>query len=264
MKSICIFMLVLLGCVRCLEADDCCDPCESSCCEQNFGCWNLKVKSGVVPSFFTQRKDARLDIPEAGPLLTQKARNAQFHNQFHLPWLIGGEIGYLFTDCDEFFLDADYTYAKGKTYSYSSVTGTETFDVREKYGSLRQSSVYLGLRHYFYDLCWCIDSYLGVKAGFQHRDAVHQHATISSVGSIGKRPYYKNINTYSGGIQAGLSYSFCNCWKADLQVEVLAAGAMRNAIYELNPPRGGVTNVIIGETGTIISIPVTIGISASF
>jgi len=243
-----------------LSAFDCCDPCRGPLKECSV---RIGIRGGVSPTYYTDKSENLLigDTGVNGVLGTSSVPD--FSDQFDLPWVIGGHIGYTLSDHIEVFLDGQYTHGDGDTYIFAA----DPFEVTQVFTDFESWSLYAGARYYFcgWDMCGqCLSLFIGGKLGFRQYDAVD--FTEDLVGpvniSFDSRDYYKSHTVPSIGAQIGLEWFFSSCLSANIMAEFIYSGQLRSEFQSTNGGVG-VQTVSVGDTGPLFSIPITVGINFS-
>ncbi len=249
--------------------DSCCNPCDP-CCPLKPCSFNLQVKGGWEPGYYTDRTHTWINAPVNGIELTRGPRIGQMHDQMRGPWQIGLEAGYN-VNCNVMFF-AEVNYFKGDKKNNSInivldnlgvvVPATEKFQGQEGWNG------YIGAR-YFFDRSWFCDRvapFVGAKIGFTHYNKLICFPTLENGVRIDRIVYFKSSTEVSAGVQIGLDWEICNNFHGIFTAELVATGARKNNLNDRADPiqSGGVFNNVIGQTGTIINFPLTIGLRYDF
>lgn len=246
----------------CCEPYDCCDESPLSP-----GSWSVAFGGGVMPSWYTDRGRTHQFTSISAALFNDSFVSTQFNNQFHLPWILQAELGYMIC-CDwQLFFDFDYSRASGRS-NIDRFEGTVSFDLNESFGHYSAYGFYLGTRYYLSCFNMCdFYPFVGFKVGILHRDRVRAtlQETIPGVGTVGplSLTIFDRDNTVSGGAQVGIEYFFSRCLSLGLKAEFLAAGARHSEVSVLSIGGAGFGGVI-GNTGVVFSIPVILSLRYSF
>ncbi|MFA6914941.1 MAG: hypothetical protein WC222_00960 [Parachlamydiales bacterium] len=248
--------------------DNCNSCCETvdPCCYQGPLCeggWSILAKGGIDPIHWTERGKVWLTVPAAVPAVFSVSRTAKFRNQFELPYIVGGEIAYNLSDNAQLFVEANYIHGKGKTFNF--IAGT--FVVSEVNDDYEAWSGYIGGRYYFSRswICDRVSPFVGLKAGFvNHRQVKYGLSLFGTF--IEKDPYYVGKSGVSAGVQLGFDILITDALSAVLNLEAVASqGPRANRNNEFDPVlTGGLTNVNIGQVGTEVSFPITLGLRYTF
>lgn len=223
---------------------------------------SLQIKGGGAPSHYTHRGPVWLTVPAAVPAVFTVSNTAHFYNQYKTPWEVGGEIAWNASTTVQFFLEGLYQKASGKTFDFNA----GAFVVSEVNSSFKVGGGYLGARYYPCLLCNTIAPFFGFKAGILHQSSSDYDLSLFGV-EIQKAPYYFSQWVPSVGAQIGFDYLLTCNWSIVFTAEAVCTQGRKNNRNNviINPVlTGGLTNVNIGETGKIISFPLTGGIKYSF
>lgn len=262
------------------------DPC---------GCFNFQVHAGIAPIIWTKRDsfaaiscNASLGCPTSsiGPVVPL-FEMPKFNKLFKLPWTVGGKIGYVWGDCAEIYVEANYRQARAKNnFTVQANIALDLFTLQPQFvfNSLSKYSfydVYVGVRHYF-DLCWCepVSFFVGGQIGVVHHKGVDFRLTTSSLSNpcaaaFTSNPFilFEKHTSFAGGANFGFDYCWCDCISLVLTAEIIATCA----------PGGSVTNIafadcvadqvlpelrplgfIVGSSGTELIFPITVGLQYHF
>lgn len=285
-------VLTLLACgissvqrMNAYENEDCCRPSccyECSCNPLYCGAWDLELQAGVAPITWNNRGDFSLVQCVAAPAVDPVNllfEVPQFHKFFHVPWTVGGQVGYHLSDNVRAYLEFNYVQASAKkAVSLLSVAEAPINIVfsNEKY---KLFDAYIGARYYFDRWCDTLSFFLGVKAGLTHHKRTRFDSTIllpletTPITFTSDLNLFNNRTSPSGGLNLGLDYCICGCWSVVLTGEVVAScGPKSNGLISFNSGTGcatttiipGVNNLLIGGIGTELRFPVTLGVRYSF
>lgn len=233
---------------------DCCH--EKSPYEQ--GVINISLNGGIAPFIYTVRGNnytfVRNPTPSNDPFITRLVKSSQ---QYHLPWTVGGEIGYMFRDNLELFADFDYSSASTKTFHF---IGTSDASIDETYSTYHAYAGYLGVRFYM-NSCWCsITPFVGGKIGFIHRNSVQGHEFVTFPGGFQLttvNTLFNKCTVGSAGFQCGINWDFADGWQVALKGEVLVTGDWETAF--ISPPAPA-PQTRYGNTGPILLFPVKVAL----
>lgn len=275
----------------CCQTTDC-EPVYDCGCPIKCGSLNIWLRGGIAPLSWRDRGDfsavscQALSIPAANgsviiPFLSPLP---QFKKFFHLPWIVGGQIGYAFTDCFEFFVEFNYRSASRRVFAATGIvvpndTLNLTFTFNENY---KVFDAYIGGRAYW-GRYWCdrIAVFAGAKFGLVHHKSICFKFDITSncPGAAALTlpapvPFFIKNTRPAAGFNLGLDWCLGCGWSFMLMGEVVAScGPKTNgniviatniACPTLLPNLGGPTNLIVGGTGTELYFPVTFGFKYSF
>jgi hypothetical protein len=278
----------------CCERTDC-EPVYDCGCPLNCGCFNVWLRAGVAYTTWRNRGDFSavscngLAIPGFGqdivPILHPLP---QFKRFFHLPWIVGGQVGYAFSDCFEFFVEFNYRSASRKVFTRTGVTIPNdivtvvlTFD--HNYSVF---DAYAGGRFYW-GRYWCdrIAIFFGAKFGLVHhrRISLVSPSTITStecpvstpltiVTGNATVPFFLRNTRPAAGVNAGFDWCLGCGWSFMVMGEVVAScgpktnnnGSIVITSNCTELPSILPSNILVGGTGTELYFPVTFGFKYSF
>lgn len=291
-KSILLFCLLFTVASSYAEYDNAYSV-DQNCAQSGCYCggFDVEVRAGVAPTLWLNRGYTSfvacnaLAIPGFNQSIVPLFQAPKFKQFFHVPWFVGVHFGYEITPCFQTYLEFNYRQASGRTYS---LTGTNaitipndvldvTFTMNDKYSVF---DAYIGARHYWTsDWCWCneVDVFLGGKFGLLHRKKVNFAFNFTSAVCSSEGPLISPSATLffastspSVGLNIGAEWCLgCDFWLV-LTGEVVATCGPKNNdnISSINncSALGSIlpSNLIIGNIGTELFFPVTLGIKYSF
>jgi hypothetical protein len=264
----------------CAETRDC-GSCMTSCYECGCnplycGAWDLQVQAGVAPVIWRQR--GTIDVVSCSGSVTNPIftlfDTPKFSRLFKTPWIVGGQIGYAWSDNTRVYLEFNYSQAKRKHHDFliegNLVTPNTTFAFDT--GKFKVFDAYVGVRYYWDRWCDRISFFLGGKVGLNHHKRARFNGAIAIGGItpvtiITDADFFRSNTMVAGGANIGLDICFCGNWSFVITGEVVATCGPRNngniLIPTNNTPFTG-TNLIIGHIGTELRFPVTAAIRYSF
>ena len=281
----------------CCPTNDCCDRVYDCGDPLNCGSLNFMLRAGVAPTLWRDRGNFSLvscnalAIPGFGQSVIDIFQLPKFSKFFHVPWLVGGQIGYALTNHFEVYLEFNYRSARAREFTLSNLPATpnETVNVilnlQDHY---RVFDAYIGGR-YYWGRCWCdqVAFFLGAKFGLVHHKPVCFQFVISPLNcppptgseeppvlnSVSNLPFFFRNTTAASGLNFGFDWCIGCGWSLMFTAEVVAScGPSSNDNIVLatgcpNPvlPNLGVPgNIIIGHIGTELFFPITLGLKYSF
>ncbi len=266
-----------------------CEP-EYDCgCPLNCGSINFWLRAGVAPLSWRDRGD--FSAVSCNSLATSFGQDIvpllsplpQFKKFFHLPWIVGGQIGYAFTDCFEFYLEFNYRSASRRAFTATGITipNDEVSVALAFTNNYRVFDAYVGGRVYW-GRYWCdrIACFAGAKFGLVHHKSICFNYTISSTSCLSSIPltsaapapfFFRNTRPASG-VNVGIDWCLGCGWSFMIMGEVVAScGPKTNSSGSLaitsncsQLPSILPSNLLIGGTGTELYFPVTFGFKYSF
>lgn len=279
------------------ETSDCCQP---ACCETVYDCGNplncgsinFWLRAGVAPTSWRNRGDlsfvscqaigagnpafGRVIVPLLSPL-------PAFKKLFHLPWIVGGQIGYAVTDCFEFYIGFNYRSASNRTFEATGLTfpngpANVVLVLNNKYKAF---DAFIGARAYW-GRFWCdrFALFLGGQFGLVHHKANCFSLTVNTPNcdtnplTLANTALFFRNTRPAAGVNVGVDWCLGCGWSFVIMGEVIATCGPKsndNILIVANsecptqlPGIGGPTNIIVGGTGTELYFPVTFGLKYSF
>ena len=250
--------------------DGLCDPIICDVCSPYDECrWSISLLSGASPTYFLGDNDDLLffnpPIVVTSPL---EAESRSFHNQYNLPWNAGVELGYMFFDNCEIFLD--FTYNTSKTREDNRFIGDVTGNIFLLTAThYRSYDYHIGSRYYFDTFCCVFTPFIGGKIGITNRDGVLISENIVSPAGTSITycgiPRFCKTTTFSGGFHVGVNWDLTCCLAVTFKAEALVSGQWDSPIIRApNPNPFGLPTVVLGRTGSIIEVPITLGLRYNF
>lgn len=265
----------------------CCEP-EYDCgCPLNCGSLNVWLRAGVAPLSWRDR--GNFSAVSCNSLATSFGRNIvpilnpmpPFKSFFHLPWIVGGQIGYAMTDNFEFYVAFNYRSASRRRFiqpnnPIPNENVTVAFTFSDDY---RAFDAYVGGRMYW-GRYWCdrVALFLGAQFGLVHHNSVCFDFTISPtlcstslpLTSTATTPFFFRNTRPAAGLNLGFDWCLGCGWSLMFMGELIASCGPKsngNILISNNCtqlPAILPTNLIIGGTGTELFFPVTVGFKYSF
>lgn len=251
---------------------DCCAPaCSVSPLE--CGDYDVQFHVGVCPIRWNHADRER--ISSFAPFVISPAlilfRNAHFSNLYHLPWVIGAQAGYSWSDHTRIYFEVNYVQAKAKQDVPFITDSTPTLPAAITLTKYKLFDAYIGGRYYS-DRCWCdrVSFFFGGKIGFvRHRD-VEFDLVLGSPAIVNQTvlldvPVFDHQTNISGGINGGFDIC-CGNWSFVFSAEVvISKGPQLADDVLLSPPVSNIfTTVFFGKLGTELRFPITAGIRYTF
>lgn len=234
---------------------------DSNTCEGRF---SMSALMGIAPNVYADRQ--RANASSATPPAFETINVPPFNNQFELPFMLQGELGYFVLNDWEVFYDFDWTHAQGKSSKYShevenAVERNEFIDVKgtQKFSEFNGYGNYLGSRYYITFAPYSLKPFAGFKIGFMTRTAVKAKEVSTSFGKTftDDVTYFKGTTTISGGLQLGLDWQLTQNLSCIFKAELIGTGERRSGIIFNHPPRPVLK---AGNVVMQLSIPISIGI----
>lgn len=248
-----------------------CAAYECSCIPLHCGAFDLQLHAGVCPTIWLHRSPLRSGVnpfPSAQSTIFA-FDDFKFTTLYKLPWTVGGQLGYAWSDQVRFYIEGNYVRAHHKKdFTITTITNPPFLNTffGEDYTLF---DCYLGGRYYGQRWCNRIAWFAGGKLGMVHYKKVHATinvgvptptATISQIQLIDKR------NVISGGAHFGVDVCFCGNWALVITAEIVAsAGPRFDQENTLNPILfDRFTSISFSPLSAELRFPITVGIRYSF
>ena len=249
---------------------DCCTrQYECGCNPLYCGAWDLQIQGGVAPIIWRNRGDTfgvSCALSPSAPLLPL-FQLPKFNKFFKTPWIVGGQVGFHWSDNTRVYVEFNYSQAKGKSdVTVASAGATAALVSVFNPTKYKVFDAYVGARYYWDRWCDRLSFFLGGKVGITHHKRIETDlsATLGSVNSAFTFEAFNSNTVVAGGGNIGLDYCICGNWSLVLTGEVVASCGPRAAVFNVVTPTIGVTNLIIGGIGTELRFPVTLAVRYSF
>jgi hypothetical protein len=253
------------------ESRGCCfSSCyECGCNPLYCGAWDLQIQAGVNPIKWRNRGNVLSNNCE-GSLLNPIFVAGSLYNFKHYyktPWIVGGQVGYHWTDNVRAYVEFNYSQAKAKGDAvpfFLTTAGTDSIFV----SSLTKYKVfdaYVGARYYWDRWCDRVAFFLGAKVGLTHHKSIDATFFFTDVADV-VVPAFASNNVVSGGADFGLDICFCGNWSFVVTGSVLAScapSAVGSPVTVVSAAPENTQFVVFG-VGTELRFPVTAGIRYSF
>lgn len=282
--SLALLMCAFAGNVQASRSDDGyasesrdCGSCFSSCYECGCnplycGAWDLQVQGGVNPILWRNR-DQILGVNcglTTNPVAVLYNNTPKFNKLFKTPWIVGGQVGYAWSDNVRVYVEFNYSQTKGKDSVLLATDFNSAFSTTYTYHKYKLFDAYAGVRYYWDRWCDRVAFFLGGKVGLTHHkrlsaDLVFIAPAVVNLSQTGIDQFGSNT-VVSGGANFGFDVCFCGNWSFVVTGEVVASCGPRNVNNLVLPGAGfnGFTNILPGHVGTELRFPVTAGIRYSF
>lgn len=253
----------------------------------NCGSINILVHGGVAPTVWRNRGDFSAVSCFAAsvepinqnviPLFTLP----KFNKLFHLPWIVGGQIGYAISDCSEIYVELNYRQASRKTFVLNNIAiPNDTINVALNLtNKFRAIDAYVGARAYW-GRYWCdrVAFFLGAKFGIVHHKSMDFNYILTpqsvpaqlALVSISDTSFTTRNTSPAGGANIGFDWSYGCGWSIVFMAEIVATCAPKsNAIIPLANTCTQLPSLLpnaflLGGNGTELFFPITLGLKYSF
>jgi len=285
--SLMLLALLIAGNIqadRCAQKDEeCCrNSCyECSCNPLYCGAFDLQFQAGVAPILWANRGE--LDFIQCGGVspanpIDKLFNIPKFSKFYHVPWIIGGQIGYAVSDNVRFYLEFNYLQASSKKNVAINTIGVSPNTIVFSNNKYKLFDVYVGARYYWDRWCDKLSVFVGVKAGLTQHKRTKFSSTITppvpAVALTSDLTLFNRKTVPSGGLDIGLDYCICGNWALVLTAEMVASCGPKGAGNipfgqpsatcgtigfqpSLPQPISGVNNLLVGGIGTEIRFPIT-------
>lgn len=253
-------------------AVDCCAPsCNSNPLE--CGDYDIQFQVGVCPIRWNNADHERINsfTPFAPSSSLILFRHAHFSSFYQVPWIIGAQAGYSWSDHVRVYVEVNYVQARAKQDVPFFTDSTPSLPAAITMSKYKLFDAYMGGRYYS-DRCWCnrVSYFLGGKIGLvRHRD-VEFDLVIGSPVIVNQTvlldvPVFDRKTSISGGINGGFDIC-CGNWSLVITGEIIISkGSQLADDVLLSPPVSNIfTNVFFGKIGSELRFPVTAGIRYTF
>lgn len=273
-----LFLGMLFAYTNFAGATDQCEYTYEDCCG---GCWGLQIQAGVYPTIWNKRGDLLLNACDCasetvGLTPVDLGAFPKFSSIFGLPWIVGGQLTYDWSE--HFTLYGELNYIQANRKKNHPVLSTVNPALSLGFGHYRAVSGYFGIRYYTCPLfCDTTQLFIGGKVGFLSRANIHARslATITEIPAscsacdlVIKRDFFRHRTDVSGGVNFGADFLFCNSWSFVITGEVVATRGPRSNCIALTDPEifalAGGSFLSSPRIKTEISFPVTFGLKYHF
>ncbi|CAN5200599.1 hypothetical protein BH09DEP1_BH09DEP1_2780 [soil metagenome] len=252
------------------ESRDCCfSSCyECGCNPLYCGAWDLQIQGGVNPITWRNRGDllavnCGLDVP-----VVNNGQLLKFKHFYKTPWIVGGQIGYHWSDNVRAYVEFNYSQAKARTVDVAATVPDIVLEFTTL-GKYKVFDAYVGTRYYCDRWCDRVAFFLGAKVGLTHHKSDSSNLTIQTpnvnppVIIATDAVVFASNTVVSGGADFGFDVCFCGNWSLVITGSVLASCGPRNTqvLTTVNTP---VSNLFLAGIGSELRFPVTAGVRYSF
>lgn len=249
--------------------------CMSSCYECGCnplycGAWDLQIDGGVNPIIWHKRGNLyALDCTSGTPLTFTEI--PKFNHVYKTPWIVGGQVGYHWSDNVRVYVEFNYSQARAKRLEIPTLVAGAVFTGIVDQGKYKIFDAYVGARYYWDRWCDRVAFFLGAKVGLTHHKGIHGDLSAEAFGGVlttllADQSLAHSNNVVSGGADFGFDVCFCGNWSFVVTGTVIASCGPRFNSDIVIPTNiiTPVTNLLYGGIGTELRFPVTAGIRYSF
>ena len=179
-------------------------------------------------------------------------------------WVVGGELGYGYSDAVEAFVRLNYGQLSGKRLQVgNAVVGAPvnaTLPIYGKFDDRKAFGLTVGGRYWF-SPGTTLRPFAGANIGLASLDAVRATFTIPGGGiTIPNARFFKSSTVFTGGVEAGLGYGIASNIDLELAVSANYSGAPKADDTDL----AGLGLSSINHVNARWSVPVTLGVRFKF
>ena len=267
-------VLIASLCTSVALADNCCLPFANFF---NCGTWSYQIRGGVYPTLWRDRGDVFLNscdcitnTPVVGDNLGELPK---FNKLFKLPFIIGTQLAYAWSDCSDLYFELNFIQAAPKKTGLNTLSAINSA-LAVRFGHYRAISGYVGAHYNFWQWCDAATLFVGAKIGAIYHYDINAHQVTAPKASCAcnesfKRTFYKHATRISGGANVGIDYCWCEGWSLVLTGEVVVSGGPKGATCvaltnaDIIVLAGG-SALGVSKIKTEISFPVTLGVKYNF
>lgn len=278
-------LMVLLACtVGAAQADRYYDVdyanggncCRSSCYECGCnplycGAWDLQIHGGV--NFIKWRNRGAVFTNDcAGSLpspIFVTGEIGNFKHYYKTPWIVGGQVGYHWSDNARVYLEFNYSQAKAKSdpvsFLVNPINPAALTLFVTSFSKYKVFDAYVGTRYYWDRWCDRVAFFLGAKVGLTHHKSIDASFFFSDIDTVIVQAFRSNT-VVSGGADFGFDVCFCGNWSFVVTGAVIASCGPSGANVPLLviPNSNENSQLVVTGAGTELRFPVTAGIRYSF
>jgi hypothetical protein len=279
--SIVLLACAFAGTINASRSDDnsydsSCGSCyECGCNPLYCGAWDLQIQGGVNPILWRNRGQILAVSPVLAPAPTVVVlynNVPKFNKLFKTPWIVGGQVGYAWSDNTRVYVEFNYSQSKGKNAVVIPTDLAATLSTTYSFGKYKIFDAYAGARYYWDRWCDRVAFFFGGKVGLTHHkrinaDLILTNSAVTPATTLSPTavPQYGSNTVVSGGANVGFDVCFCGNWSFVVTGEVVASCGPRNVNnVVLSATFANLTNILPGSIGTELRFPVTAAIRYSF
>ena len=246
---------------------------ECACNPLYCGALDIQFHGGVAPILWKSRGSlSTLNCANALPVTTV-ADIPSFRTFFRTPWIVGGQIGYAWSDNARLYLEFDYIQARANSaisIPLSNLLVPATLS--PQVGKYSLYSFYIGTRYYWDRWCDRVSIFLGGKLGVTSHRSVSIGANLVTPppgcpSAPSNKLFTRNSNLSAGG-NIGFDICMCGNWSFVVTAELVAncgPKSVGNILSDTDSfALGFATNLLVGGIETELIFPVTFGIRYNF
>ncbi len=219
--------------------------------------WGIAVKGGVEPTFWIDPQISYEFNPLVPPFISPlNSQGDSFDKHHNTPWMVGSELFYNLNEQVQLFTEAAYLQASGRTHIASTAAG---INLKETFHTYRAIDSSIGVRKYFAAWLWGLTPFIGAKLGARYHFQNELNVSLPPL-SVGKGACFLQNWCFLTGLQLGFECPITACLHLFISLEGVFTTPLRpKPVMQLALPDGG-TAILIGETGSEISVPLSLGL----
>lgn len=273
----------IIGSALSLYADYDYDSGNIACCPSRTpplvcGAWDLQVHGGIMPIHWKGLGEIdSLVCPGLTPgVIVAKALTfPQFDRLYHIPWLVGVQLGYAYSDSLRFYLEYDASQAKSQNpcktqFPVTSAVAPAGTTLNFVLGKYKLWSFNVGGEYYCSRLADRVAFFFGAKLGFVRHQRTNFGLSIVIVPdelvlidpSSCTALFNKNV-TPTCGINVGFDFLLGEHWNLLINADIMAnAGPQSDNKFMVLPSED--SRIVISQTDTEIRFPTSVALRYSF
>lgn len=254
------------------------------------GACSLQIEGNIAPITWYHRSEIDLvscASNDANPIFALTNELPPFTRLFHMPWIIGGKVGYNLTDNIEIYGECNYLQAQHKNAcsAHFPILHVADQSLNFNFHTYALIDAYAGGRYYWNRWFNRVAFFAGGQIGLTAHRNTQADVTLNDTPAIllptinvttcprthttcPNNTFFRKNTVVSGGLNLGLDICFCSNWSLVITGEIIASGGPKSrtvSMFEtLLPAPTLSTNLIVGNFGTELRIPITVGIRHTF
>lgn len=246
-------------------------------CEQvsPFECGDVDIQfqAGICPIRWND--GGHISINSFAPFVASPTlslfRHVHFSNLYHLPWILGMQTGYSWSEHARLYFEVNYAQAQAQQDVGFNTDSTPTLPAAITLNKYKLIDAYVGGR-YYWDRYWCerVSFFLGGKIGLVHH-CRNTFDLVIGIPQLGNQtvlldvPVFDSRTSISGGINGGFDIC-CGNWSLVFTSEVvISRGPQVGDDLLVSPPISNIfSTIFFGKVGTELRFPITAGIRYTF
>jgi hypothetical protein len=256
----------------------CCESIVSPLCPCTF---DIELDAGVAPIVWRNRtavqaSSCSISQCAGGSSLFSLFNNTpKFSKFFHVPWVIGAQLGYAWNERIRTFVEFNYVRVNGKKnvlINSDVISEINTIvPITFSFDAYKVFDCYVGAHYYWGRWCNRYSIFAGALLGLaRHRDLRTSLSFVNPAPLTPMLPHtrvFEGNTVISGGGDVGVDICFCNSWSFVLTARVLAScgpRAVNNVDISTITNAASITNISFGGMETELRFPITAGLRYTF